>query len=290
VLVGCIDIGSNTTRLLVADVQEGNLREVLAERAFTRLGRELRQAHALSEEKIGEVAGIVLAQRRRAEAAGAQSLRVVATAAIRAAANRDELCRAVRDRAGTEVIVLDGDDEARLAFAGATRTLGEAPQGTVGVVDVGGGSTEIAIGTLAGGVTWSRSLVVGSGALADARLLGDPPTTGELDAARLDVAAAFGTLDVPEPDAAVAVGGSAASLRRLVGPVLDVLSIDAALDVLVSGPCADVAARYDLAPERVHLLPAGLLILAEASARLGRPLEIGCGGIREGICLELAQG
>ena len=289
-LTACIDIGSNTTRLLVADVEEGHLRELHAERAFTRLGRELRATHALSDANIRAVADVVAAQRRTAADMGVQKVRVVATAAIRSAINRDDLCRAVREGSGAEVVVLDGHDEARLAFAGATRTLAEAPNGTIAVVDVGGGSSEIAVGTLADGVSWSRSLAVGSGALADAHLHGDPPTAAELDAVRNDAAAAFEGVDPPPADVAVAVGGSAASLRRLVGPVLDVTSIDRALAVLLSGPCADVASRYDLAPERVHLLPAGLLILAEAAARVGRPLEIACGGIREGICLELAAG
>ncbi len=286
--VACIDIGSNTTRLLVADVEGGHLGELHAERSFTRLGAELRATGAISAAKIGEIAGTVAAQRESALRAGATSVRVVATAAIRSARNRDELCREVRARCGQEVVVLDGHDEARLAFAGATRTLADPPAGTIGVVDVGGGSSEIAVGTLAGGVTWSRSLAVGSGALADAHLHSDPPTAAELQAVRTEAAAAFDGVTVPPPEVAVAVGGSAASLRRLVGPVLDVESIDRALSVLLSGPCAEIAARHDLAPERVHLLPAGLLVLAEASARLQRPLDIACGGIREGICLELA--
>src|SRR5687768_13888598 len=152
----CIDIGSNTTRLLVAEAPRGRLRPVLEQRAFTRIGQRIDPAEAIPRKMIAVVAGVVATQRAAAEAAGAVHLRVVATAAIRAAANRDELVAALRDRAGVDVAVLSADDEGRLAFAGATRTLERAPEGTVAVVDVGGLSTEIAVGTLAGGVTWLR--------------------------------------------------------------------------------------------------------------------------------------
>jgi exopolyphosphatase/guanosine-5'-triphosphate,3'-diphosphate pyrophosphatase len=284
----CIDIGSNTTRVLVADVAGGHLTEVLAERAFTRLGRELRRDGVLSEAAVATIADVVARQRRAADAAGAERLRVVATAAIRSAANRGELCEAVQDRAGVPVDVLDGVEEARLAFYGAARTLPSEPEGTIGVVDVGGGSSEIAVGTLGDGVRWSASVAIGSGLLADTHLHSDPPTAAELQAVREHAAAAFSGLEVPRTVLAVAVGGSATSMRRLVGPVLDPDTIGLGLDVLSSAPAVDVARRTGLDPERIRLLPAGLIVLAEASAKLGRALEIGCGGLREGVCMELA--
>ena len=85
--------------------------------------------------------------------------------------------------------MLDGEEEARLAFLGATRTLGRPLPGRVAVVDVGGGSTEIAVGTLAGGVEWATSFAFGSGFLADAYLGGDPPSADELSAVRMHAAA-----------------------------------------------------------------------------------------------------
>ena len=103
---------------------------------------------------------------------------------IRRAANRDEFCAAIREHGGVEVCVLDGEEEARLAFLGATRTLGRPLPGRVAVVDVGGGSTEIAVGTLAGGVEWSASFAFGSGFLADAFLGGDPPSRRRAAAVR----------------------------------------------------------------------------------------------------------
>jgi exopolyphosphatase / guanosine-5'-triphosphate,3'-diphosphate pyrophosphatase len=286
-LCACIDIGSNTTRVLVADAEDGRLREVLQRRAFTRIGKGLKGGE-IPREKIEEVAEVVAGQRALVEQVGAQALRVVATAAIRAAANQDEFAAAIRAAAQVEVAILDGEEEARLAFLGATRTLGHALDGSVAVVDVGGGSTELAIGTVPEGATWSESFRVGSGMLTDGYRRADPPSAAELHAMREHAHGVFEGLDVPPVDAAVAVGGSAASLRRLVGAVLDPESLQRAMRVLSGGPSEEVARRFSIDRERVMLLPAGLTVLDAASHALGRPLQIGRGGLREGILLELA--
>lgn len=288
-LCACIDIGSNTTRVLVAEATDGRLREVMQRRAFTRLGKGLRKDGRVPAAKIAEVASIVAEHRAAAEALGASPVRVVATAAIRAASNREEFCAAVREAAGIEVHILDGVEEARLAFIGATRTLASRPEGTIGVVDVGGGSSEIAVGTMDDGVTWSASFRVGSGALADAYLRTDPPSAEELHRMREHAHGVFEDLQVPQPDRAVAVGGSATSLRKLVGAVLDPESIQRGLRVLSSAPADAVADQFGLEAERVRLLPAGILVLEAAGDRLGAPLQIGRGGLREGVCLELAE-
>jgi exopolyphosphatase/guanosine-5'-triphosphate,3'-diphosphate pyrophosphatase len=283
----CIDIGSNTTRLLVAEAARGRLFPVIQERVFTSIGRRFDAYGAIAEEAIAEAADVVAAQCATAADAGAARLRVVATAAIRNASNREELVVALRERAGVDVAVLSADDEGRLAFAGATRTLARAPSGTVAVVDVGGMSTEIAIGTMAGGVAWLRSFAIGSGQLA-VRCREDPPSSADLDAMNAAADAAFATAELPRLDHAVAVGGSAASLPKLVGPVLDATALERAIGTLRSAPAAVVARRHGLAPERAVLLPAGILVLAAASRRLGMPLLIGRGGLREGVVLELA--
>jgi exopolyphosphatase/guanosine-5'-triphosphate,3'-diphosphate pyrophosphatase len=286
---GCIDIGSNTTRVLVAEAKGGRLREVLQRRAFTRIGKGLKPGAEIPRAKIEEVAGVVASHRLLAEQAGAHPVRTVATAAIRGAANRDEFVEVVSDRGGVEVTILEGEEEARLAFVGATRTLGRALDGVVGVVDVGGGSTEIAVGTVADGVSWWASFRLGSGHLADEYLHSDPPAAAELQAMSAHAAGVFGGLDVPQPDAAVAVGGSAASLRRLVGTVLEPETMQRALRELSEAPAAVVSERFALDPQRVRLLPAGMLILDAAAQSLGCPLMIGRGGLREGVLLELAE-
>jgi exopolyphosphatase/guanosine-5'-triphosphate,3'-diphosphate pyrophosphatase len=213
---------------------------------------------------------------------------VVATAAIRGAANQDEFAAVMRDGGGVDVEILDGREEARLAFLGATRTLGRPLEGRVGVVDVGGGSTELAIGTVPEGATWSESFRVGSGLLTDGYRRSDPPAASELHAMREHALGVFEGLALPPVDAAVAVGGSAASLRRLVGAVLDPESLQRAMRVLSSDASEEVARRFSIDRERVILMPAGLTVLDAASHALGRPLEIGRGGLREGVLLELA--
>jgi exopolyphosphatase / guanosine-5'-triphosphate,3'-diphosphate pyrophosphatase len=223
-----------------------------------------------------------------AEQAGAQSIRTVATAVIRSAANREEFCAAMRDHGGVEVCVLDGEEEARLAFLGATKTLGEPLDGRVAVVDVGGGSTEIAIGTVDGGVEWWRSFAFGSGFLADAYLGDDPPSLEQLDEVRWHATQMLSGIDPPPVDVAVAVGGSAASLRRLVGDVLGHESLARALGELTRDPAVDVATRFSLDPQRVRLMPAGLLALEAAGLLLHQPLHIARGGLREGVLLDLA--
>lgn len=283
----CVDIGSNTTRVLVADVAPGHLREVTCEKAYTHLGRVLRRFGQLPVEALEDVAETVAVQCAVARSLGAERLRVVATAAIRSAANSDALLAAVRERAGVGVDVLGGDEEARLAFLGAT--LGRGDEGRVAVVDVGGGSTEIAVGTLAGGVEWSASVPVGSSSLADAHLRADPPSPEELRALDEDARRIFAGAHPPHSDVGLAVGGSATSVARLVGGEIDAGSAARVTALLTAAPSADVAAEHGLEPERVRLLPAGLALLAAVADRLACSLTVGQGGLREGVCIELSD-
>jgi exopolyphosphatase/guanosine-5'-triphosphate,3'-diphosphate pyrophosphatase len=186
--------------------------------------------------------------------------------------------------------VLAAHEEARLAFVGAARTLGHLPDGELGVVDVGGGSSEVVVGTAPDQVRWSASFAVGSGDLADECLHSDPPSEAELSAARARVTRALAEFHAPHPAEAVAVGGSAASLRQLAGSVLDSDAFSRSLSLLASERAERIADRFGLDAERVRLLPAGLLILQAVSERLGAPLQIACGGLREGVLLEAARG
>jgi exopolyphosphatase/guanosine-5'-triphosphate,3'-diphosphate pyrophosphatase len=281
----CIDIGTNTTRLLVAESRAGALRELMGQRVFTRVRRGQAPDGTIAAGKLAELVDVVGSQARAARELGCATIHAVATAAIREAPNREDLVRAIRRSAGVELVVLDAQEEARLAFWGATRTRAAPPAGTVGVVDLGGGSTELAFGTLAGGVTWSTSVPVGSGTLCDAHLRGDPPTRAELEALRAHAVGAFADLDPPRPQLALAVGGSATSLRRLCGAQLEPQTLRAALERATAGTCAEVAASHDLDAERVRLLPGALAVLEQAAAAFGAPLEVARGGLREGVVL-----
>jgi exopolyphosphatase/guanosine-5'-triphosphate,3'-diphosphate pyrophosphatase len=286
----CIDIGSNTTRLLVAESDGEVLLEVHQERVFTHIGRGLARDGTIGPNKIAEVVAVVSEQYRLARDLGSADVQAVATAAIRQASNGTELVEAIDRACGLPVRILSEEDEARLAFVGAARTLGHVPSGQLGVVDVGGRSSELVVGRAPDQVSWCSSIPIGSGELADRCLRSDPPSAEELGAARASVARAISGLGVPRPAEAVAVGGSAASLRRLVGPRLDGDTFAQSLKLLCSARAVDVARRFALDLERVRLLPAGLLILEAAAERFGAALQVGRGGLREGILLEPADG
>ena len=289
-ICACIDIGSNTTRLLVADAAHEGLRELVTQRAFTRIGRSMRDGGFIPAEKIAETAEVVRAQAACAREVGAEEIVAVATAAIRNAPNRDELVAAVEEAGGMTLSVLTGEEEARLAFVGATRTLLGSAEGTMAVVDVGGGSSELAVGEPGGRMTWSASFRIGSGFLADSYLRSDPPSIDELEKVRRHVSGTVEGLEPPPADSAVAVGGTATSLRRLVGAELAHETLERGIRVLSSTPIDEVAARFELDAERVRLLPAGILVLEAMSDLLGLPLRIARGGLREGALLELVAG
>jgi exopolyphosphatase / guanosine-5'-triphosphate,3'-diphosphate pyrophosphatase len=289
-LCGAIDIGSNTTRLLVAEPQEGQLRKVMEQRAYTRIGKGASKNGKITAEKIAEVAEVVTTQVRLAHEMGAEVIKTVATAAIREAKNRDKVVKEIEEAAGVEVSVLDEEEEGRLAFIGATKSLGHPVEGKIAVVDVGGGSSEIVYGTLAEGVTEVKSFKIGSGSLAEDHLESDPPSAAEIRALRDHISDFFEDVEFEQPDQAVAVGGSATSLRTLVGAVLEYETLERAVRVLSSDEIVDVAKRFELDSRRVKLLPAGVLLLEKFSQMLGRPLQIGKGGLREGIILTLLNG
>jgi exopolyphosphatase / guanosine-5'-triphosphate,3'-diphosphate pyrophosphatase len=286
----CIDIGSNTTRLLVADCDEDRLLEIHQERAFTHVRRGLTATAEIREDKIAEVATVVAAQLQVALELGATEVRGVATAAIRRAANGDALVSAVRRSCGLEIEILSAADEARLAFAGAARTLGYDPAGPLGVVDAGGGSCELVVGTVPDQVSWFASSDVGSGVVADECLHSDPPSPEDLRRARARVREALGDVRPPATAGVVAVGGSATSLRRIAGPVLDAEAFARTLTLLTGARAAELARRFALDEDRARLLPAGVLILQVASGLFGAPLEVANGGLREGLLLEVAHG
>jgi len=286
----CIDVGSNTTRLLVAEADGTRLHELVSERAFTRLGASgvggASGAGAVGPHKIAEVAAIVAHQARLASELGVDSMRVVATAAVRHAIDKQALVAAIDAACGTTLEVLSAEDEARLAFHGAIGTLAEPPPGLLGVVDVGGGSTELVVGTAAGGVTWSVSLAVGSWVLTVADLPSDPPTPAQLDGLRDKLVRVFAAVQAPQPVVAYAVGGSATSMRRLMGVALECEALERGLQALVTRPAAEAAVHLGLHAERARLLPAGILLLDAAARALQAPLRLADGGLREGVVLE----
>jgi exopolyphosphatase/guanosine-5'-triphosphate,3'-diphosphate pyrophosphatase len=289
-LCAAIDIGSNTTRVLVAEPRQGQLRTVMEQRTYTRINKAARENGAIKQGKIAEIAGTVATQVRLAEEVGAERIRTVATAAIREADNQDEVVAEIQRVAGVEVDVLSEHEEGRLAFIGATKTLGHPASGEIGVVDVGGGSSEVIVGTIEDGVGEVFSFPIGSGMLADNLLTSDPPSAAEFRAVREHIAEFFEDADLPQPEQAVAVGGSATSLRKVVGAVLEYETLERAMRIFATDEVGDVARRFELDPTRVRILPTGVLLLEKLSELLGQPLQIGKGGLREGVILDLLNG
>ncbi|HEX3803184.1 MAG TPA: hypothetical protein VHV75_10110 [Solirubrobacteraceae bacterium] len=283
----CIDIGSNTTRLLVADCAEGGLVECRQERAFTQIGRSLDAQDAIPAVKLSEVVAAVAEQFVIARELGAEHISCVATAGVRRASNGRALVELIRDSCdGLEVEILSGAEEARLAFIGAAWGAGAGRESGVGVVDAGGGSSEIVVGDGPDRVRWWVSLPVGSADVSGRWLAEDPPAAGELDQARAQLRATFEGLAPPEVQRLVAVGGSATSLRMLAGPLVDEHGFEYLFGIVQRFGAVDLARRFGVDVRRARLLAGGLLILESVSALFGAPLEIGRGGLREGLLLE----
>ena len=286
-MYGCIDIGSNTTRLLVAEVNGGRVRALAARRIFTRIGAGGPTVDR--REKIAETAQVAAALAAEAADMGAARHRAAGhRGRARGRRTATSCARPSSRRPGCPMRVLSGDEEAQLSFAGARQGLEDRVVERLGVVDVGGGSTELAAGAATGPAGWSTSLPIGSGSLAAAT----PRTTRPpADASRAWHAAAAAALEQVQP----AARGPDAGRRRhrhvaapAAGPRLTATSLRRALERLCAHPAEEAARRLELDPERVRLLPAGITVLTAVAARLGRELRIARGGLREGAVLELA--
>ncbi len=284
----CIDIGSNTTRLLVADCDGMGLVEHRQERAFTLIGRSIDASGAIPAPKLAEVLEAVVTQYRIARELGAEEIHCVATAGIRRAANGEALARLIDSSCeGLKLEVLSGAEEARLAFIGAAWAAGAGDEAGLGVIDAGGGSSEIVVGDAPADVRWWVSLPLGSGDVTHRWLPSDPPTSAQLAEAMRRTRAVFADVQ-PPPDVRrlVAVGGSATSLRLLAGPLLDVGGLDHLLATAQRFSAVDFARSFGIDVQRARLLAGGLLILRTVSELFAAPLEIGRGGLREGLLLD----
>jgi exopolyphosphatase / guanosine-5'-triphosphate,3'-diphosphate pyrophosphatase len=280
VVIGVIDIGTNTTRLLVADVEADRLRTLVERRHFA-VPEDAGQA--TSSRLVSLVEGEIELARR----SGATELLVTGTAALRAAGVDEELREACRRANVPEPRVLSEREEAELAFIGAT--AGESVEGVAAVVDVGGGSTELAVGSPGGRPDWWASRALGSRLITEEALGSDPPSGEQIGRARVLVSSMLDDLEPPPCATALAVSGGAASLRRLCGEVLDRRTIDRTLERLLGSPAEKIAAELELAPERVRLIPAALLILEAVGELFGSGLRIARGGMREGLAMVRAH-
>lgn len=284
--VGVVDVGSNTVRVVVARGDE----PIFSRREMLHLGADVERYGAIRAAKLDAVAAAVAGLVLEAREAGAERLEVLVTSPGRQATNGARLVRRLEVASGCPVRVVSAAEEARLAFVGAVR-LARPPGGRpVAVIDVGGGSAQVASGSRRLGPTWSHSLDVGSQRLTSRFLEADPPGPAQVEAARAEVAALLERVTPPRVARAYAVGGSARALRRVVGPVLGWAELAESLDVLACATRAELVARYRIGPERAGTLAGGAVVLDALASWLGRPLHVVRGGLREGALHELAAG
>ena len=263
-----VDVGSNTVRLLVARVDAHGLDRSHTERMRLGLAHELEATGRISERRIAATAEAVRRLVDEAHARRAESIDVFVTAPGRQAENGAELVAAIERAARHPVSVLSADDEARFAFAGAVALSAPVAE-LVAVVDLGGASTEIAVGIPETGPAWAART--------------------ELEAAHAEVAEAFAGVAPPLPSEALVVGGCARALGRVFGDTLDRSELSAAVSILARSHPDEISRRFDVGNRRAALLLGSSLILAEVQRRLIVPLQVSEGGVREGVLLAAAR-
>jgi exopolyphosphatase/guanosine-5'-triphosphate,3'-diphosphate pyrophosphatase len=288
VRVGVVDLGGNTASLLVAELSPQGLEPVLTERVVLRLGAAIERTGRISTSRLAAAEATVASMVARAYATGCDQVEVLVTSPGRQSTNRKALERALRPSGPKRIRFVTADEEAQLAYAGAVACT-PTGQGVVAVCDVGGGSTELAVGSPAASPSWCRSLDLGSLRVTRRYFRRSRPSDNEIEAARTAVRDALAAL-APAPPAAAQVlasGGTARALRKLVGPTLGREDLDGALELLRRTEPRKVARRFDLPPWRAEVLAGGTVVLSELQALLGVPLTVAAGGLREGAALQL---
>jgi len=280
--VAVVDIGSNSTRLLVADVAGGRVAEVVRRSTVTRLGRGVDLSGQLSREAVEAACDVIAEYVALYEKEHATTIVANATSAVRDASNGDAFVAELRERFALSAKVLDGEEEARLTYLGATA---ERPPSTPTlVIDIGGGSTELIVGAGAE-IDFHASLQAGVVRHTERHISSDPPTAAELEAMVNDlrgpIEATVAEMPGPGPTRGIAVAGTPTSLAaiemglepydpaRVHGHVLTRPAIQHALSRLASVPLAERARIAGLHPDRAPTIVAGVVILIEAMRAFG---------------------
>ena len=280
--VAAVDCGTNSVRLLVADVAGDRKDDVHREMRVVRLGEGVDRTGALSPEAVARTRVALVDYAATCRELGVERVRMVATSATRDARNRDDFTAMVREVLGVAPEVVSGDEEAALSFDGATRGL-DGEQGPFLVMDIGGGSTELVLGTTAPQA--ALSVDVGCVRLTERHLLDDPPTDAQLAAAVADVDAAVALVRAAVPVerartavglagsvttvAAVALGLDAYDAERIHLSRICAADVAAVTSRLLAMTRAERAALPVMHPGRVDVIGAGALVLATLVDRLG---------------------
>ena len=295
--VAAIDLGTNSTRLLVADADDGRLKEVERLLAITRLGEGVDTSRGLAEPAVARVDAQVGRYIDRARELGAETVLVIATSAVRDAANGGEFLAGLERRHGIRTMLLAGEDEARMTFRGVTSA--RPLSGEAVICDIGGGSTELIAGDPQG-VDYAVSLDMGCVRMSERFLRADPPTGEEIAALRRQVAEMLPT-DVPAGEL-IGVAGTVTTLatidlgldeeipERVDGHRLGRARVSAELERLAAIPLAERRRVRGLMPERAPTIVAGAAILVELMERLGADtLTVSERDILHGAALSAAE-
>ena len=301
--VAVIDIGSNSTRLLVADVEQGRVREVERRTEVTRFAGGVDLSGSLASEAIERVCNVVGEYVTAYERLGAEMVDAIATSAVRDASNGDAFVAELRERFALDARILGGDAEALLTFHGATAEAN--PPMPVAVIDIGGGSTELVVGN-GTKIEFHTSIQAGVVRHTERHLAADPPTPAELEQLAKDirdlVIEALSQRSGLSVESGIAVAGTPTSLaaidlgldpydpERVHGHRLSLESIQHQLSELSSLPLAERRKLTGLHPDRAETIVAGVVILVEAMRVLGLDrITVSERDILHGAALELAQ-
>ena len=304
--VAAVDCGTNTVKLLVADIDTaaGTQDTLVREMRIVRLGQDVDRTGRLADEALERVCAAVDEYAATVSAHQVDALRFVATSAVRDAGNADVFARGIEQRLGVRPEVVSGDEEAALSYDGATRDLGDVPA-PVAVLDIGGGSTELILGDAHRHVRAARSLDIGSVRVTERLMPSDPPTPAELAAARDVVDAALDTLpsyDVRIGDARTLVG-TAGTVTTVAALLLGLSAYDrsrvhgatfprAEVDALVERVLAMTVAEREalgVPSGRSDVIGAGALILDRVLLRSSAEhLRVSDSDILDGIAWSVA--
>lgn len=276
VRVAVIDIGTNSTRMLIADVEGNEVDEIYRESRVTRLGRGVDYSGQLSSEGIEAVCATISDYVELIREEEAVRTMVVATSAVRDAENGSAFVAELRERFELNASVIDGDQEANYTYLGTS--AGRSPGENILVIDIGGGSTEMVVGHGPEPI-FHTSLQAGVVRHTERILTGDPPSSAELEALAKDinklVHTALEGVNLPPIDRAIAVAGTPSSLaaidleldpydsKAVEGHRLPLGTVQWWLSRLASIPLADRQMVVGLHPDRAQAIVAGVVILIE---------------------------
>jgi exopolyphosphatase/guanosine-5'-triphosphate,3'-diphosphate pyrophosphatase len=278
--VAAIDVGTNSSRLLVADVVGGRVSPLERRSRVTRLGRGVDLSGQLSSEAIEDTCGAIGEYVEALGAIGVERVEAIATSAVRDASNGSAFIAELRERFALSPRLLDGEEEAQLTYLGATSE--QVPTRPTLVVDIGGGSTELIVGH-GGSIDFHTSLQAGVVRHTERHIASDPPTALELEALAGDVRALIAATAPGRPgaEAGIAVAGTPTSLAavelelepydpaRVHGHVLQLPSIQRMLSRLASAPLAERVEIAGLHTDRAPTIVAGIVILIETMRAFG---------------------